>query len=117
MTKSKNAPPPICQPRSSRGSRRLLRGGAAISSGEDTVTIERSLSLGHVAAVLGGGARLRATAWLAAASAPIRPTLMALPVAYVLNSVSMLATRRMLRANTAANSLGARVGRQESGAQ
>lgn len=84
----------------------LLRGGAAISSGEEVLTIERSLPHGHVAAVLGSARACGAAAWFAAAPAELRPVLMAILVARVLDPASKLATHRMLCDATATHSLG-----------
>lgn len=84
----------------------LLRGGAAIASGEEMLTIERSLPHGHVAAVLGTARACGAAAWFDAAPSDLRPVLMAMLVSRVIDPASKLTTRRMLCGDTATSSLG-----------
>jgi transposase len=84
----------------------LLRGGVAVADQEELLSIERSLPHGHVAAVLGGARECALEEWFAAAPLRLRPLLLALVVARVIEPASKLATYRMLHADTAVNSLG-----------
>lgn len=88
------------------GLRVLLRGGVALGSPEEAVTIERSLPHGHVAAVLGTARRCGAEAWFASAPSALRPLLLGLVVARVIEPRSKLATQRLLHPDTASCSLG-----------
>jgi DDE family transposase len=85
--------------------RTLLRGGIAVEAAEQVMTIERSLPHGHVAAVLGTARRCGVEKLLAGAPAPLRPLVLALIVARVIEPASKLATWRMLRPQSAAHSL------------
>jgi transposase len=85
----------------------LLRGGVAVASADEVLTIERSLPHGHVAAVLGAARGCGAAArWFAQAPDALAPILLGLLVARVLEPSSKLATQRMLNESTACNSLG-----------
>jgi hypothetical protein len=84
----------------------LLRGGAAVSSAEEVFAIERSLPHGHVAAVLGMARSLGAEQWFASAPPALRPLLLAILVARVIEPDSKLATHRALHQDTATSSLG-----------
>jgi hypothetical protein len=92
------------------GLKLLLRGGVAVPSAESVFTIERSLPHGHVVAVLGAARSCGAGQWFAAAPEPLRPLLLAMLVARVLNPASKLATHRMLHDETATDSLGRLLG-------
>lgn len=85
--------------------RTLLRGGVAVDSTEQVMTIERSLPHGHVAAVLGTARRCGVDKVLSGAPAELRPVVMALIAARVIEPGSKLATWRMLRPESAAHSL------------
>lgn len=82
----------------------LLRGGVAVPSQADLLTIERSLPHGHVAAVLGCARDCGAQAWFAGAGR-LRPMVLALLVSRLLDPASKLATHRMLSGETAVHSL------------
>ncbi len=84
----------------------LLRRGVAVPSVEEVFSIERSLPHGHVAAVLAAARQCAAPAWFAAAPQPLRPVLLAMVVARVIEPASKLATHRMLHDATATHSLG-----------
>ena len=84
----------------------LLRGGVAVASAQELVSIERSLPHGHVAAVLGAARACGAEAWFAQAPEPLRALLLAMVVARVISPGSKLATHRMLHDDTATHSLG-----------
>ena len=83
----------------------LLRGGVAVSNAEEAFVIERSLPHGHVAAVLGMARILGAEQWFASVPATLRPVLLAMLVARVIEPGSKLATHRSLHQDTAASSL------------
>ena len=85
--------------------RTLLRGGIAVEAAEHVMTIERSLPHGHVAAVLGTARRCGVEKLLSGAPVHLRPVVMALIVARVIEPGSKLATWRMLRPESAAHSL------------
>jgi len=87
----------------------LLRGGVAVENPGEALTVERSLPHGHVAAVLGGARGCGAEHWFAGAGR-LRPMLLALLVSRVIEPASKLATHRMLREETAVNSLGRMLG-------
>jgi hypothetical protein len=84
----------------------LLRGGVAVSSIQEVLTIERSLPHGHVAAVLGCARQAGAPSWFASAPQSLQPLLMAMLVARVISPASKLATHRLLHDDTANSSLG-----------
>ena len=84
----------------------LLRGGVAVASAQEVLSIERSLPHGHVAAVLGAARACGAEAWFGSAPEPLRPLLLAMLVARVVSPASKLATHRMLHDDTATHSLG-----------
>jgi hypothetical protein len=84
----------------------LLRGGVAVASAEEVFVIERSLPHGHVAAALGSARACGAEGWFGAAPKALRPRLLAMVVARLVEPASKLATHRMLHADTAAHSLG-----------
>lgn len=88
------------------GLRVLLRGGVALGSPDEALIIERSLPHGHVAAVLGTARQCGVEGWFAAAPAALRPLLLGLVVARVIEPGSKLATRRLLHPDTASCSLG-----------
>ena len=87
----------------------LLRGGVAVENPGEALTVERSLPHGHVAAVLGGARGCGAEHWFAGAGR-LRPMLLALLVSRVIEPASKLVTHRMLREETAVNSLGRMLG-------
>lgn len=82
----------------------LLRGGVAVSSPSEIMTIERSLPHGHVAAVL-GTLRAFGTGWFDGAPPRLRPVLEAMVVMRVVEPASKLATWRMLEGDRAVTSL------------
>jgi hypothetical protein len=84
----------------------LLRGGVAVASAQQLLSIERSLPHGHVAAVLGAARACEAPAWFASAPEPLRALLLAMVVARVVSPASKLATHRCLHDDTATHSLG-----------
>lgn len=84
----------------------LLRGGVALESPAQVFTIERSLPHGHVAAVLGAARGSGAAVWFGAAPQPLRPLLLAMLVARIIEPASKLATHRLLHDDTASSSLG-----------
>lgn len=97
------------------GLRTLLRGGVALGRAEEALTIARSLPHGHVAAVLGTAERLGLPKLLAErrggpASRRCRDLVLALIVNRVIAPASKLATVRALNPQTAASSLGERLG-------
>ncbi|MCL2459662.1 MAG: hypothetical protein FWF31_12650 [Desulfobulbus sp.] len=69
----------------------LLKGGAAISSPEETFVIKRSLPHGHVAAVLGMARTIGAQKWFASAPVTLQPLLLAMLAAWVIEPASKLA--------------------------
>jgi hypothetical protein len=102
------------------GLRTLLRGGVALASAEEALTISRSLPHGHVAAVLGTAERIGLPKLLTErrggpASRRYRDLVMALIVNRVIAPASKLATVRALNPQTAASSLGERLGLGEVG--
>lgn len=97
------------------GLRTLLRGGVALAGAEQALTISRSLPHGHVAAVLGTAERLGVAKLLSErrggrASRRYRDLVLALIVNRVIAPASKLATVRALDPETAASSLGERLG-------
>jgi CBS domain-containing protein len=97
------------------GLRTLLRGGVALARAEEALTIGRSLPDGHVAAVLGTAERLGLPKLLTERrggpmSRRNRDLVLALIVARVIAPASKLATVRALSPETAASSLGERLG-------
>src|SRR5487761_1080853 len=97
------------------GLRTLLRGGVALASADEALTISRSLPHGHVAAVLGTAQRIGLAKLLTErrggpASRRYRDLVMALIVNRVIAPASKLATVRALNPQTAASSLGERLG-------
>jgi len=97
------------------GLRTLLRGGVALASADAALTIGRSLPHGHVAAVLGTAQRIGLPKLLTerhggAEGRRYRDLVMALIVNRVIAPASKLATVRALNLETAASSLGERLG-------
>jgi hypothetical protein len=97
------------------GLRTLLRGGVALASADEALTIGRSLPHGHVAAVLGtaqriGLAKLLTERYGGPEGRRHRDLVMALIVNRVIAPSSKLATVRALNPQTAASSLGERLG-------
>jgi hypothetical protein len=97
------------------GLRTLLRGGVALASADEALTISRSLPHGHVAAVLGTAERIGLPKLLTerrggAEGRRYRDLVLALIVNRVIAPASKLATVRALNPETAASSLGARLG-------
>lgn len=97
------------------GLRTLLRGGVALGHAEEALTIARSLPHGHVAAVLGTAERLGLPKLLGErrggpASRRARDLVLAMLVNRVIAPASKLATVRSLNPQTAASSLGERLG-------
>lgn len=97
------------------GLRTLLRGGVAVARAEEALTIARSLPHGHVAAVLGTAERLGLPRLLAErrggpSSRRCRDLVLALIAGRVIAPASKLATMRALNPQTAASSLGERLG-------
>src|SRR6267154_169797 len=88
----------------------LLKGGIAVESAQSIMTIERSLPHGHVAAVLGVARQCGIEKMVSAAPEQLRPLVLALIVARVLEPGSKLATWRMLQSQCAAYSLGTVLG-------
>lgn len=84
--------------------RRVLR-NEAVPDSQGGFVIERSLPHGHVAAVLGTARRCGVEKLLSGAPAELRPVVLALIVARVIEPGSKLATWRMLRHDSAAHSL------------
>ena len=82
----------------------LLRGGVAVESASQLMTIERSLPHGHVAAVL-GTLRACGRAWFTQAPARLRPIVEAMIVMRVVTPASKLATWRMLDPSRTVTSL------------
>ena len=100
------------------GLRTLLRGGVALARADEALTISRSLPHGHVAAVLGTAEQLGLSKLLSErrggpASRRYRDLVMALIVNRIIAPASKLATVRALNPETAASSLGQRLGRGE----
>jgi len=97
------------------GLRTLLRGGVALGSADEALTISRSLPHGHVAAVLGTAERIGLPKLLTdrrggPPGRRYRDLVMALIVNRVIAPSSKLATVRALNPQTAASSLGERLG-------
>jgi hypothetical protein len=97
------------------GLRTLLRGGVALGAAGEALTISRSLPHGHVAAVLGTAERIGLAKLLTErrggrASRRSRDLVLALIVNRVIAPASKLATVRALSPETAASSLGDRLG-------
>lgn len=84
----------------------LLKGGVAVPRDQAVFTVERTLPHGHIAAVLGAARGCGALQWFANAPSPVKPVLMAMLVARVIDPASKLATHRMLQDETAISSLG-----------
>ena len=84
----------------------LLKGGIAVPSGDALFAVERSLPHGHVAAVLGSARGCGALEWFSSAPSELRPIVLAMLVARVIEPASKLATHRMLQDDTASSSLG-----------
>jgi hypothetical protein len=84
--------------------RRVLR-NEALPDAAGGLVIERSLPHGHVAALLGTARRCGVEKLLAGAPAHLRPVVLALIVARVIEPGSKLATWRMLQSESAAHSL------------
>jgi hypothetical protein len=102
------------------GLRTLLRGGVALARADEALTISRSLPHGHVAAVLGTAEQIGLPKLLTErrggpASRRYRDLVMALIVNRVIAPASKLATVRALNPETAASSLGERLGLSEVG--
>jgi hypothetical protein len=97
------------------GLRLLLQGGVAVGRAEEALSINRSLPHGHVAAVLGTAARLGLRKLLAdrrggRVYGRYRDLVVALIVNRVIAPASKLSTLRALQPETAASSLGDRLG-------
>ena len=97
------------------GLRTLLRGGVALERADAALTISRSLPHGHVAAVLGTAEQIGLSKLLTERrggplSRRYRDLVMALIVNRVIAPASKLATVRALNPETAASSLGERLG-------
>src|SRR5207244_2471217 len=92
------------------GLRALLKGGTVLPSGEDAITIKRSLPHGHVAAVLGTLRRIGLDRLLGPAGNRCRDLVVAMIVARLIAPISKLATAKALDPATAASSLGAVLG-------
>lgn len=102
------------------GLRTLLRGGVALGSADEALTISRSLPHGHVAAVLGTAERTGLATLLTdrrggRPGRRYRDLALALIVSRVIAPSSKLATMRALNPQTAASSLGERLGLGEVG--
>jgi hypothetical protein len=105
-----NWPEPLVE-----GLRTLLRGGVALATADEALTISRSLPHGHVAAVLGTAEQIGLPKLLSerrggSTSRRYRDLVMALIVNRVIAPASKLATVRALNPQTAASSLGERLG-------
>ena len=97
------------------GLRTLLRGGVALARADEALTISRSLPHGHVAAVLGTAEKIGLPKLLNSrrgghASRRACDLVMGLVVSRVIAPASKLATVRALDPETAASSLGERLG-------
>jgi hypothetical protein len=97
------------------GLRTLLRGGVAVAGANEALTISRSLPHGHVAAVLGTAERIGLPKLLTdrrggPEGRHYRDLVLALIVNRVIAPASKLATVRALNPETAASSLGERLG-------
>jgi hypothetical protein len=87
------------------GLRILLRGGTAVERFEDSFEIERSLSHGHVAAVLGTLRKLKLDTLIAPEPSEERNRVVAMIVARILYPRSKLATARGLDEETSTSTL------------
>jgi len=76
------------------GLRALLKGGTVLPSGEDAITIKRSLPHGHVAAVLGTLRRIGLDRLLGPAGNRRRDLVVAMIVARLIAPISKLATAK-----------------------
>ena len=85
--------------------RTVLRGGIAVSSPSELLSLERSLPHGHVVAALGVARRCGLQTLLAGIPTPLRALCLALIVARVLAPDSKLATWRQLNAQSATHTL------------
>jgi hypothetical protein len=92
------------------GLRALLKGGIVMPSGEDGITIKRSLPHGHVAAVLGALRSIGLDQLLGPDGNRCRDLVVAMIVARLIAPVSKLATAKALDPATAASSLGSVLG-------
>ena len=92
------------------GLRALLKGGSVMPSGDDGITIRRSLPHGHVAAVLGTLRSIGLDQLLGRAGNRCRDLVVAMIVARLIAPVSKLATAKALDPATAASSLGSVLG-------
>jgi len=92
------------------GLRALLKGGSVMPSGDDGITIRRSLPHGHVAAVLGTLRSIGLDQLLGPAGNRCRDLVVAMIVARLIAPVSKLATAKALDPATAASSLGSVLG-------
>ena len=92
------------------GLRALLKGGTVLPSGEDAITIKRSLPHGHVAAVLGTLRRIGLDRLLGPAGNRCRDLVVAMIVARLIAPISKLATAKALDPATAGSSLGVVLG-------
>src|ERR1700681_4374930 len=92
------------------GLRALLKGGTVLPSGEDSITIKRSLPHGHVAAVLGTLRSIGLDQLLGPTGNRCRDLVVAMIVARLIAPVSKLATAKALDPATAASSLGSVLG-------
>jgi Transposase DDE domain len=91
----------------------LLKGGVAVAAVDEVLTIERSLPHGHVAAVLGTARACGLERWFDPAPARLRPLLLAMVAARLLEPASKLATWRSLDPRSATTSLSAVLGLTE----
>jgi transposase len=92
------------------GLRALLKGATVTPSGDDGITIRRSLPHGHVAAVLGTLRSIGLDQLLGPAGNRCRDLVVAMIVARLIAPVSKLATAKALDPATAASSLGSVLG-------
>jgi transposase len=92
------------------GLRALLKGGTVLPSGEEGITIKRSLPHGHVAAVLGTLRSIGLDQLLGPTGNRCRDLVVAMIVARLIAPVSKLATAKALDPATAASSLGSVLG-------
>jgi transposase len=83
----------------------LLKGGVAVAAVDEVLTIERSLPHGHVAAVLGTARACGLERGFDKAPPRLRPLLLAMVVARLIEPASKLATWRMLDPRSATTSL------------
>jgi transposase len=92
------------------GLRALFKGGIVLPSGEDGITVKRSLPHGHVAAVLGTLRSIGLDQLLGPTGNRCRDLVVAMIVARLIAPVSKLATAKALDPATAASSLGSVLG-------